>query len=97
MRISQPPTPQRRRAVARQLQAKLAEWRALQRRVESAQIWLEGRIAFSQGAQKADFELRKREIDDQAQEAKRRIAEADADIAALADPSCDASGWRAVL
>jgi hypothetical protein len=67
-----------------QLQAELAEWRALHHKLEPAQVWLEGRIAFSQEAQKADLEARKLELDGKTKEAVRRIAQANADIAALA-------------
>ena len=67
----------------RQLLARLAECRALYRRLAPAQIWLEGRIAFSEGPQKAEFEARKRELDRKADEAGRGIAEADAEIASL--------------
>ena len=80
-----------------QLQAELAEWRALHRKFAPAQGWLEGRIAFSQEAHKADLEARKLELDRKAKEAERRIAQANADIAALADPSSDASIYRAIL
>ena len=67
-----------------QLQAELAEWRALHHKLEPAQVWLEGRIAFSQEAQKADLEVKKLELDRKAKEAEQRIAQANADIAALA-------------
>jgi hypothetical protein len=67
-----------------QLQAELAEWRALHHKLEPAQVWLEGRIAFSQEAQKAELEARKLELDGKTKEAVRRIAQANADIAALA-------------
>ena len=90
-----------RRAAAQELesrlQAELAEWRALYRRLAPAQAWLEGRIAFSQEAQKADFEARKLELERRAKEAERRIAQADADIAALADPRSDASTCHSIL
>jgi hypothetical protein len=69
-----------------QLQAELAEWRALHHKLEPAQVWLEGRIAFSQEEQKASLEARKLELDGKTKEAVRRIAQANADIAALADP-----------
>jgi len=80
-----------------QLQAELAEWRALYRKFAPAQGWLEGRIAFSQGAQKADLELKKLEVDRKAKEAERHMAQADADIAALADPRSDASTYLTIL
>jgi hypothetical protein len=80
-----------------QLQAELAEWRALHHKLEPAQVWLEGRIAFSQEAQKADLEARKLELDRKTMEAVRRIAQANADIAALADPRSDASTYHAIL
>ena len=79
------------------LQAELAEWQALYRKLAPAQVWLEGRIAFSQEAQKADFEVKKLELDCKAKEAEQRIAQADADIAALADPRSDASTYHAIL
>ena len=79
------------------LQAELAECRALYRRLAPAQVWLEGRIAFSQEAQKADLEARKLELDRKTKEAVRRIAQANADIAALADPRSDASTYHAIL
>ena len=82
--------------MAEQLQAQLAEWRALQLKVEPARFWLEGRIAFSQGTQKVDLEVRKRELDSKAEEARQRIAQVDADIAALADPSADGATCRAI-
>jgi hypothetical protein len=71
----------------RQLQARLAGWRAVHRNAEPAQAWLEGRIAFSDEAQKAELEARKRELDRKAREAERCIAQARAVIAALADRS----------
>jgi len=80
-----------------QLQVKLVEWNAQYRRFAPAQMWLEGRIAFSQGAQKADLEVQKLEVDCKVEEAERRIAQADADIAALADPRSDVSTYRAIL
>jgi hypothetical protein len=80
-----------------QLQANLAELRSLYRKLAPAQAWLEGRIAFSEEAQKPDLEARKLELDRRAEEAERRIAQADADIAALADPSSDASTYQAIL
>jgi hypothetical protein len=70
-----------------QLQAEPAEWHALYRRFAPAQVWLEGRIAFSHEAQKADLEVKKLELDRKVKEAEQRIAQANADIAALADPS----------
>lgn len=79
------------------LQAKLAEWRALHRRFEPAQAWLEGRIAFSQEPQKADLEARKVELDRKVGEARRHIAQADADLAALSDPRSDAATFDAIL
>ena len=89
------------KAAARQLechlQARRAEWHAVYRNAAPAQAWLEGRIAFSQGPQKAVFEARKRDLDRRAKDAERRIAQADADIAALADPRSDASIYRAIL
>ena len=69
----------------------MAECRALYRKLAPAQVWLEGRIAFSQEAQKADLQARKLELDGKTKEAVRRIAQANADIAALADPRSDAS------
>jgi hypothetical protein len=75
----------------RRLQAEMAECRALYRKLAPAQVWLEGRIAFSQEAQKADLEARKLELDGKVKEAEQRIAKANADIASLADPSSDAS------
>ena len=80
-----------------QLQAKLAEWRALHRKFEPAQVWLEGGIAFSRGAQKADLEIKKLELDWKAKAAERCIAQANADIAALADPSSDPSTYHTIL
>ena len=80
-----------------QLQAELAEWRALHHKLEPAQVWLEGCIAFSQEAQKAELEARKLELDGKTKEAVRRIAQANADIAALADPRSDASTYHAIL
>ena len=68
-----------------QLQAQLAEWHAVHRKFEPAQAWLEGGIAFSDGAQKADLEARKLEIHRKTREAERRIAQVNADIAALAE------------
>ena len=88
-------------ATAQQLKnrllAELAEWRALHRRFAPGQVWLEGRIAFSKEAQRADLEIRKLELDRKAKEAERRIAQANADIAALADPGSDASTYHAIL
>ena len=80
-----------------QLCTELAEWRTLYRKIEPAQAWLEGGIAFSQGAQRADLEVRKLELDRKTKEAERRIAQANADIAALADPSSDASTYHTIL
>ena len=80
-----------------QLQAELADWRALHHKLEPAQVWLEGRIAFSQEAQKADLEARKLELDGKTKEAVRRIAQANADIAALADRRSDESTYHAIL
>ena len=81
----------------RRLQAEMAECRALYRKLAPAQVWLEGRIAFSQEAQKGDFEARKLELDGETKDALRRIAQAHADIAALADPCSDASTYHAIL
>jgi hypothetical protein len=75
----------------RRLEAEMAECRALYRKLAPAQVWLEGRIAFRQEAQKADLEAKKLELDGKTKEAVRRIAQANADIAALADPRSDAS------
>ena len=80
-----------------QLQVKLVEWSAQYRRFAPAQMWLEGRIAFCQEAQKADLEVQKLELDWKAKEAERRIAQANADIDALADPRSDASTYHAIL
>ena len=80
-----------------QLQVKLVEWSAQYRKLEPAQAWLEGGIAFSQGAQRADLEVRKLELDRKTKEAVRRIAQANTDIAALADPRSDASTYHAIL
>jgi len=80
-----------------QLQAELAEWRALHHKLEPAQVWLEGRIAFSQEAQKADLEARKRELDGKTKEAERRMKQVNADIAVLADPLSGASACHAIL
>ena len=66
-----------------QLQTELAEWRALHRKLAPAQVWLEGRIAFSQEAHKADLEITKLELDRKVEEAEQRIAQANADIAAI--------------
>ena len=79
------------------LQAEMAECRALYRKLAPAQVWLEGRIAFSQEAQKGDLEARKLELDGQTKDAVRRIAQVNADIAALADPRSDASTYHAIL
>ena len=79
------------------LQAELAECRALYRKLAPAQVWLEGRIAFSQEEQKASLEARKLELDGKTKEAVRRIAQANADIAALADPRSDASTYHTIL
>ena len=81
----------------RRLQAEMAECRALYRKLAPAQVWLEGRIAFSQEAQNGDLEARKLELDGQTKDAVRRIAQANADIAALADPRFDASIYYAIL
>jgi hypothetical protein len=81
----------------RRLQAEMAECRALYRKLAPAQVWLEGRIAFSQEAQKADLEAKKLEVDGKTKEAMRRIAQANADIVALADPRSDPSTYRAIL
>ena len=78
----------------RRLQAEMAECRALYRKLAPAQVWLEGRIAFSHEAQKADLEVQKLELDRKVKEAEQRIAQAHADIAALADPSSDASTYH---
>jgi len=79
------------------LQAELAECRALYRKLAPAQVWLEGRIAFSQEAQKADLEARKRELDGKTKEAERRMKQVNADIAVLADPLSGASACHAIL
>jgi hypothetical protein len=81
----------------RRLQAEMAECRALYRKLAPAQVWLEGRIAFGQEAQKGDLEARKLELDGQTKDAVRRIAQVNADIAALADPRSDASTYDAIL
>jgi hypothetical protein len=81
----------------RRLQAEMAECRALYRKLAPAQVWLEGRIAFGQEAQKGDLEARKLELDGQTKDAVRRMAQANADIAALADPGSDASTYHAIL
>ena len=81
----------------RRLQAEMAECRALYRKLAPAQVWLEGRIAFSHEAQKADLEVQKLELDRKVKEAEQRIAQAHADIAALADPSSDASTYHTIL
>ena len=67
------------------LQAELAEWRALYRKLAPAQAWLEGRIAFSEEPQRTELEARKRELDRKAREAERCIAQAHADIDTLSD------------
>ena len=81
----------------RRLQAEMAECRALYRKLAPAQVWLEGRIAFSQEAQKGDLEARKLELDGKTKDAMRRMAQASADITALADPRSDASTYHAIL
>lgn len=80
-----------------QLQAELAAWCALHRKLAPVQAWLEGRIAFSQEAQKADLNVRKLELDRKIQEAERHIAQVNADIAALAGSSSNASTYQAIL
>ena len=85
------------RELTDRLQANLAEWRARHRKFEPAQVWLEARIAFDRGTQGSDLEARKLELDRKVEEAERRIAQARADIAALADRPSDASTYREIL
>ena len=81
----------------RRLQAEMAECRALYRKLAPAQVWLEGRIAFIQEAEKGDLEARKLELDGKTKEAERRMKQVNADIAVLADPLSGAFACHAIL